>query len=49
MQQRRQWHYRVINNPTMTMMALMRSRRRRRYHGRRITLTDAARWRWRGG
>ena len=41
MQQRRHWQYRGINNWTMTTMALMRSRRRRLYHGRRIiTLTD---------
>ena len=44
MQQRRHWQYRGINNWTMTTMALMRSRRRRLYHGRRIiTLTCNAR------
>jgi len=50
MQRRRQWHYRLINNPTMMTMALIRSRRRL-YHGRRIiTLRkDATRGGWRGG
>ena len=47
MQQRWHWQYHGINNWTMTTMALMRSRRRRLYQGRRIiTLTDATRgWR----
>ena len=39
-QRRRQWHYRCNYNLMMTTMALMRSRRRR-CHGRPITLTGA--------